>query len=1313
MNAVAFRRSLLLGCALGASLAASEAANAQAVNATPNTVSGSVVYSRDTVSSPGSETVVVETQSAIIDWTPPRVLPPGPYVFLPDGNVLTFINGFDNDDFVVLNRILTLQPSRFDGTVISRLRGTSDVPDRPGGTVLFSSPGGIIVGPNALFDVGNLVLTTLNVVVDDNGGFVTPQGGFQFNAGEDFPNAAVITEAGAQFVATSENSYIAMVAPRVEHAGSVDVNGSAAYIAGEQLEFSVNQGLFDIDIAVGSDNAQPIIHTGATGGPASTGGTDNHGIYFAAVPKNQAITMLLQGSVGFDPATDVSVENGVIVLSAGYDVTGGAIEPTPQGGFAANIELSDAAFTSDTVGAASGDITATATVGDPMTFAGSLDVDAAGRIDFVAADGASVTIGEDLTLAAAILDLDDVAAGGDITLDATGDIVVGTADAGDDFTATAGGAFTGGTVTAQVGSDIVISSSGDLTLDNAAASGLIELTSQAGSVLSAGLLDAGTYVRVSAGANIDLTDVDAGTFIDLLAPNGTIDARNLTAGDSIFAFAGGDLAIETGDSGSSIFVNAAGDADLGTLAAVDSIFISADDLLVASAIAGRDVDLTGQGDVGVGFAQAGDDFTANAGGAFNGGTVLVTGLGFDNDAISEIPGNPSPLRGANIVVTANGGVRLDNGDAPDAIRLTSDTASILSDGTLRSTSLTANAALNLDLNDVFVVDELTLTAANGFIDGNSFNSDGAIDLEASGDVTLASANAGDDIVIDAGGNLRLDNGTTPGAIDLISGGSIFSDGTLQADRLDAVAAADLLFGNVFVVDDLFLVTDGGEIRGNSLNSDGDITLEASGAITVANADSGGTIDFTGGGDVTLDRGTAAEAILLTSTQGSILSGLDGGGGGDSLEAAGTSGLLTAGTDIIADAAIDIRITDADAGDVIVFDAGRDVEVRNLTAGDSVDIEAVGFAGFEGVVDSPTISIVSSDIEIAVGGRLGTAATELVELTVRPNGAQTVLGGSTEGPGYTLTDAEADRIRAAELLINAPANGTAANRAPDLLVRDLSLSATRTGTVEIVTPGIAQVEGEFVLADAAAANGIDFTATERLQVVTPTGAVRVRDASGLTAGFLDLNSNNIWAASAGILQQLLADPDFEGRDAALTVNTGPFNPRGYIEAGDVTLFARDTLFVQNSGSIVDFAGITVRENTLTIVPTGPQPLAVFAFGRRINPDGSFVTNNIFFREVAFQQGASGYKNDAQFNLCFINAGVCRLPTPDDPVPGGPDIVEEPVGGPNVALLPDEELVDTSFADDPLIEQPVTSGSDSELWDCDRDDDGDCDEDDRDE
>jgi len=185
--------------------------------------------------------------------------------------------------------------------------------------------------------------------------------------------------------------------------------------------------------------------------------------------------------------------------------------------------------------------------------------------------------------------------------------------------------------------------------------------------------------------------------------------------------------------------------------------------------------------------------------------------------------------------------------------------------------------------------------------------------------------------------------------------------------------------------------------------------------------------------------------------------------------------------------------------------------------------------------------------------------------------------------------------------------------------------------------------------------------------------------------------------------LRADPDFAGRDDALLVNDGPEAPRGYVEAGDVRLFAGDTLFVQNSGSPTFFAGITVLENTLTIIPTGVEPLQVLAFGRRVNADGSYVTNDRFFREVEFEQGPAGggYTDASELNTCKINTGVCRVRGPDTNIPGGGDIIEEPVGDPDVVIpLPgeDAELVDTSFADDPLIEEPVTSGSENILWEC---------------
>src|SRR6185503_19139291 len=93
------------------------------------------------------------------------------------------------------------------------------------------------------------------------------------------PSAAVITQAGAQIKALEPNSFVALIGQVVQHGGSTLVNGSAAYVAGEEVTFRANQGLFDIIVTTGSGNAQPLIHTGSTGGPASTGAGDNHAIY--------------------------------------------------------------------------------------------------------------------------------------------------------------------------------------------------------------------------------------------------------------------------------------------------------------------------------------------------------------------------------------------------------------------------------------------------------------------------------------------------------------------------------------------------------------------------------------------------------------------------------------------------------------------------------------------------------------------------------------------------------------------------------------------------------------------------------------------------------------------------------------------------------------------------------------------------------------------------------------------------------------------------------------------------------------------------
>ena len=302
------RRSLLLGGACGAALALAapaEQANAQAFQGTESVGAGS--FER-VITGTGTETIQLFSDSAVINWTPNDNQGTGNINFLPVGNTATFENGDSGlTDFSVLNRILPSDSGRIvelNGAVVSQLQTQAGTVR--GGTVAFYTPGGIIVGANATFDVGNLLLTTLDPVFD-------PQTGefFAFNTYNltqaTTPGSAITVLPGAQINAPNEGSYIAMAVPRVEQGGTVRVNGAAAYVAAEAVDLSINNGLFDIFISSGTSDVQGVVHTGSTGGPASTVAGDNHRIYMVAVPKNQALTMLLEGNVGFDVPTGARV----------------------------------------------------------------------------------------------------------------------------------------------------------------------------------------------------------------------------------------------------------------------------------------------------------------------------------------------------------------------------------------------------------------------------------------------------------------------------------------------------------------------------------------------------------------------------------------------------------------------------------------------------------------------------------------------------------------------------------------------------------------------------------------------------------------------------------------------------------------------------------------------------------------------------------------------------------------------------------------------------------------------------------------------
>jgi hypothetical protein len=204
----------------------------------------------------------------------------------------------------------------------------------------------------------------------------------------------------------------------------------------------------------------------------------------------------------------------------------------------------------------------------------------------------------------------------------------------------------------------------------------------------------------------------------------------------------------------------------------------------------------------------------------------------------------------------------------------------------------------------------------------------------------------------------------------------------------------------------------------------------------------------------------------------------------------------------------------------------------------------------------------------------------------------------------------------------------------------------------------------------------------------------------------LDATDIWVTDQSLFNQLIADPGFAGRNAALLANSGPVNPRGYIEAFDVVLSPLRSLYVQNSGTPTDFGGITVGSSTLTINAGAPgEPADVVAFARGIRADGTMSTGRAFFLEGVYN---GAYTAGSELNLCNIPTRSCPAP-PAPPAPDQPDFgnptptsqdLEGPVGAddrddPVTALAGGDELVDAAAAE-PSIEEPVTSGGDSGAW-----------------
>ncbi|QJU57716.1 hypothetical protein HL653_07865 [Sphingomonas sp. AP4-R1] len=301
------------------------------VSPAPTLISGGVTADYNT---PNTDIYTVSTPTAVLNFTPSDAATGGgvnnPINFQNANTDVFYRSAPGGPNFTILNRIVPADPTRpvaFNGRVTSQLvDGAGNM--TTGGSVWFYSPGGIILGDGSAFNVGSLLLTT----ADPTGSL----GSNTFNLTSTNPNGVVSVLSQATINAINENSYVALVAPKVFTRGTITVNGAAAFVAAENATLTFNQGLFDISVTTGADaDGFPVELRGTIKLDKTGAATNQRGIYAVAVPKNNAVSMIVapDGYFGFDVANGVTISNGGIYL-----VSGGNLQIDPSGATQGQIQ---------------------------------------------------------------------------------------------------------------------------------------------------------------------------------------------------------------------------------------------------------------------------------------------------------------------------------------------------------------------------------------------------------------------------------------------------------------------------------------------------------------------------------------------------------------------------------------------------------------------------------------------------------------------------------------------------------------------------------------------------------------------------------------------------------------------------------------------------------------------------------------------------------------------------------------------------------------------------------------------------------------
>jgi hypothetical protein len=753
------------------------------------------------------------------------------------------------------------------------------------------------------------------------------------------------------------------------------------------------------------------------------------------------------------------------------------------GGFAADSVL---ASTGAITIAAPGDITLeTGTAGGAITLASSAAAvstgvtQAGGDIRFTAAgraSAASALAGGSLTVEAGEIDFGiGAASAGDATLTASGAVVIQQARAGDDISVTAGttalvgtAATLGGGVDGEPdGFNVSIQSAGDLTIGEIEVVGNLRLVSTDAGILRLGGVD----LPLEAGGNI---------FVSAIS---NLNLPNVTAGGSIELRSPG--AIETGAliAGSGLAVIA------GNAFAVDSVI--ANGLVLANATridigtlrTTQGLRLITPGEIRLGAVDTseltGTGSTVTAGNLTVAGNISLTAVTGDVSVETARAGGDLSLSGASVA--------LANGEAGRDLSLTGSSVSLANGTAGRVMRLAAIGDITVgtaqsggDFEAVagggFAANSVVTTGRSGEQPGGSVTlpfvrtaSASAIDAETSASLlaeTSGRDTAGSDIRVTAAGPVRLDRGDAAGALSLISSGA-------------AISSAELL------------------------KAAGDVVLTGSTGVQALRVDAGGRAIF-----------AAPNGAVLVSQDLKSAQPVDATGRAVTLNAVGP---------------LSVRTATASAGNVALTSGGG-LTVQTADASGNLTASSGGTLALNGAINGTQLNFTSTDIVIGAQAQVGSAArTGTVQITANGGAAPIVIGGTGQGSGYRLDNAEFGRITARDVLISG-AGQNATMQVEALTLRGAGSGTTYNvrDTLTLASGGDIRFTGRLAIETAGESNIVRVTSGRTVLADISGGGISVTNAAGALTGRVELEGRDIVVASQQAIADIQSAPDAEAR-----------------------------------------------------------------------------------------------------------------------------------------------------------------------------------------